>query len=370
MTTQRILVGSLASGLPADDATVILDLGPDHPSRAGLLELNLGVADGVITTARISPGAMHRGVEKLFEVRDYRQILHLADRHDWQAPFFGELAAAEAFEKLLRLAPPPRAVWVRTLLAEHTRILSHLGYLGWITSGDRDARRRIRAARERLRHQTTLLTGNRVHPMVVRIGGIAGDPGRDWLDAEVALMDELSALAGDLAGLPLPGEGLACVTAELVDAFGLSGPLARSAGIELDARVGASGAYAELGLRHQAHGDGDVRSRFALLAAECVTSADLVRECCTQLPDGPVQVRLPKIVKLPEAESYSFVEGPLGRTGFHVVSRGQKTPWRMKLRSPSFHHVAALEALLPGTRADDVETVLASVGYVIGDLDK
>lgn len=370
MTTQRVLVGSLAAGLPADEATVVFDLGPDHPSRVGLLEINLTVEADTITAARIMPGAMHRGVEKLFEVRDYRQILQLADRHDWQAPFFGELAAAEAFEHLLRLAPPPRAQWVRTLLAEHTRILSHLGFLGWVVRAEPDLRQRVRDARELLRAQTTRLTGNRVHPMVVRIGGVSADPDASWLEAEVAAMDTVSAVIDELTGLPLPGAGIAVVDAALVDAFGLSGPLARAAGVRLDARVGSPGAYAELGLDHKSAGDGDARSRFAVLLAECRSSADLVRGCSVRLPGGPVQVRLPKIVRMPEAESYTFVEAPLGRTGFHVVSRGGKTPWRMKLRSPSFAHVAALEALLPGTAAADVETVLASVGYVIGDVDK
>lgn len=367
MTTQRILVGSLAAGLPADAATIILDLGPDHPSRAGLLEINLVTQGDVVTSARIMPGAMHRGVEKLFEVRDYRQILMLADRHDWQAPFFGELAAAQTFEEMLRLTPPPRATWIRILLAEHTRILSHLGFLGWVARGDAELTARVRAAREDLRAQTTRLTGNRIHPMAVRIGGVAVDPDDDWLAAESSLMTVLATLADDLAALPLPGAGLAVVDAELVDAFGLSGPLARAAGVPLDARTAT---YPPLPLSTAGTGDGDARARFALLAAECRASADIVRACCEGLPEGPVQVRLPKIIKLPEAESYGFVEGPLGRTGFHVVSRGDKTPWRMKLRSPSFHHVAALEVLLEGTRAEDVETVLASVGYVIGDVDK
>lgn len=370
MTTQRILLGSLAAGLPTDTATVILDLGPDHPSRTGLLEINLEIAGDSVAAARIKPGAMHRGVEKLFEVRDYRQILMLADRHDWQAPFFGELAAAQTFEDLLRLSPPPRAQWVRILLAEHTRILSHLGFLGWLVRGDPALTARVRGAREALRGQTTRLTGNRIHPMVARIGGVAIDPAPEWLAAESTLMGALAELADDLAQISLLGAGLAIVDADLVDSFGLSGPLARAAGVPLDERIGA---YAALGLPLAPQCDpptGDARARFALLIAECRASADIVQACCAQLPEGPVQVRLPKIVKLPEAEGFCFVEAPLGRTGFHVVSRGDKTPWRMKLRSPSFHHVAALEALLPGTPADAVETVLASVGYVIGDLDK
>ena len=143
----RVLVGSLSPGaLPVvgDEppaGTVLIDLGPDHPSQAGLIELRLWTADGVITAAHVVVGAMHRGVEKLFEVRDYTQILMLADRHDWHAPFFGELAVALTAEQLMGLTVPDRAVWLRTLLAEHTRILSHSAFLGWVArrgSGDPD----------------------------------------------------------------------------------------------------------------------------------------------------------------------------------------------------------------------------------------
>ena len=124
----RVLVGSLAPGvLPATQpaklpaGTILLDLGPEHPSGAGLIELRLWTENDVITTARVVVGAMHRGAEKLFEVRDYRQILMLADRHDWQAPFFGELVVALVCEQMMGLAVPERAVWLRTLLAEHTK---------------------------------------------------------------------------------------------------------------------------------------------------------------------------------------------------------------------------------------------------------
>jgi NADH-quinone oxidoreductase subunit D len=118
----RVLVGSLAPGvlpstqparLPA--GTMMIDLGPEHPSNAGLIELRLWTQGNVITTARVVVGAMHRGAEKLFEVRDYRQILMLADRHDWQAPFFGELAVAMTCEQMMGLEVPERAVWLRTL---------------------------------------------------------------------------------------------------------------------------------------------------------------------------------------------------------------------------------------------------------------
>ncbi len=145
----RVLVGSLAAGVLPDAAagppagTVLLDLGADHPSGTGLVQLDLWTEDGTITGAQVVVGALHRGAEKLFEVRDYRQVGMLADRHDWQAPFFGELGVALVCEQLLGLEVPPRASWLRALLAEHTRVLSHLGFL---VAGVGPAGRRTAAA--------------------------------------------------------------------------------------------------------------------------------------------------------------------------------------------------------------------------------
>ena len=157
-----MLVGSPAAGvLPTVTAappagTLLLDLGPDHPSSAGLIELRLWTESGVISHASVVVGFLHRGAEKLFEVRDYRQILMLADRHDWQAPFAGELLIALACEDLLGLAVPVRATWLRTLMAEHTRILGHLGFLSWLPralgrpSVIHDLREQLRTQTQRL----------------------------------------------------------------------------------------------------------------------------------------------------------------------------------------------------------------------------
>jgi NADH-quinone oxidoreductase subunit D len=323
---------------------------------------------------------MHRGAEKLFEVRDYRQIGMLADRHDWQAPFFGELGVALVCEQLLGLEVPPRASWLRTLLAEHTRILSHLGFLTFVTdrlAGAPD----LQPLREELREQTRRLTGNRIHPMVARIGGLTVDADDGWLRAEGALMARVrvaaertdAALTGSSASEF--GAGVAPVDVATVAAFGLGGVLARASGVDLDLRrTPSSLAYAELAplLRPPPVTDGDALSRFRAQLAEVVDACALVEACIARLADlaGPVEVRLGKIVKLPEGEGYLALESPLGVAGFFVVSRGEKTPWRFKLRTPSFSNAAALERVLLGVPVVDLEVALASVGYVVGDIDR
>ena len=404
----RVLVGSLAPGvLPVVTAeppagTILIDLGPDHPSQAGLLELRLWTAGGVISSAEVAIGAMHRGVEKLFEVRDYTQILMLADRHDWHAPFSGELAVALAAEQMMGLAVPERAVWLRTLLAEHTRILSHVGFLTWVTKGGRPpldpprranntrARAMARAAaadpgldrlREWLRRQTQELTGNRIHPMVNRIGGLGADAGPDWLRDETALMSSVevtaTAVLGLLDGDPVAGltRDVAVLDPETVAQYGVSGPAARASGVDLDLRRQQPYlAYADLAelIGPASATNRDARSRLWGMAEEMITSARLVRACADRLAtiDGPVAVRLGKIIRLPEGQAYSAVEAPLGISGVYLSSRGEKTPWRLRLRTPSFANVATLETLLVGVRPAALEATLASIGYVVGDVDK
>ncbi|SDC06749.1 NADH dehydrogenase subunit D [Raineyella antarctica] len=384
MPSLHVVVGSSALGtLPGGriaDGTLLLDLGPDHPSRAGLLELDLWTTpDGErIERADVTVGAMHRGVEKLFEVRDYRQILMLADRHDWQAPFAGELTVALACEDLLGMTVPPRAVWLRTLLAEHTRIASHLGFLGYLTHRTDPADRRVARLRESLREQLRTLTGNRVHPMVTRIGGLAADADDGWLDAETAVADVARTLAGDLGSLVASDFGDAAGVAVLGDevgrGYGVTGPAIRAAGVDVDLRRQYPYlAYAELEVpAAPAGGVGDARARLGQMASEVADSARLVAACAERLRtiDGPVAQPLPKILKLPDDEGYLATEAPLGQAGAHIVSRGDKTPWRLHLRTPSFATVSALPAVLPGVRVADLELALASLGHVVGDVDR
>jgi NADH-quinone oxidoreductase subunit D len=360
--------------------TILLDLGPEHPSQAGLIELRLWTENDVITTARVVVGAMHRGAEKLFEVRDYQQILMLADRHDWQAPFFGELAVALSCEHLMGLAVPDRAVWLRTLLAEHTRILSHCGFLNYVPHripGDPGLRR----LREGLRHQTLRLTGNRIHPMATRIGGLAVDADEAWLQAErqmaIQATQTAEAVSTMIESAPFAAltSGVGLLDRETIRQFGVSGPAARASGVDLDLRLQQPYlAYRELAglIAVPVRRSGDAQSRLRLLAEELAISASLIIACIDRLKElpGPVSVKLGKIIRVPEGEAYLAIEAPLGIAGVFLVSRGEKTPWRLKLRTPSFNNICSLERMLVGVRTEALEATLASIGYVVGDIDK
>ena len=359
----------------------LVDLGPDHPSRSGLVEIVCRLDGDVIAEAEIRPGASHRSAEKLFEVRDYRQLLALANRHDWQAPFAGELGAALTIEEALHLTPPPRATWLRTVLAEHARLHSHLGFLSVVPARlapDAGVAHRVHTAREALREQLADLTGNRVHPMACRLGGLSVDADQRWLDAEARLADTVGALGPDLRGLlvqaALP-EGVAVIDPDLARTYGVTGPAARAAGLDTDLRRSAPYlAYADLDVPAIPVTDhpGDAVSRLTAWVDELETTAAVLVAAVqgTTHTDGPLSVKLPKVMRVPVGDTYMAHEAPLGRAGWWLVSRGEKVPWRLKLRTASFSHMAALEAVLLGTRATDLPLAVASVGYVVGDLAK
>lgn len=373
MRTTLFITG-LAAGLGEDAA--ILDLGPRHPMNAGMLEMAVEARDGIVSCVEVRPGAGHRGADMLFEVRDYRQGLSLANRHDWQAPFFGELALASLVERELGVEIPARAVWLRTALAEHYRVHSHLGFLSFVGWRLRRPDLATDAVREQLRQRALELTGNRVHPMAVRLGGVAVDADAAWIAAELATLAEAAALADRIADAVAAsglGLGVAPVDAATVRGFGLSGPTARASGVAADLRRDEPTlAYPDLRplLGAALPTGGDAAARLLGWAIEVGQSARLVGAALASLPTSALAVKLPKVVKLPEGDAYLAVEAPLGRAGVFVVSRGEGTPWRLHLRTPSFAHVSAWPHVLPGTPASDLDVAVASLPYVPGDLDK
>jgi len=371
MQTLSLSIG----GIPLPDHAPI-SLGRNHPSQTGVVGLNVTVVNSLIADAEVHPGYLHRGAEKLFEVRDYRSLIMLADRHDWLASFSGELVVTHAVESAMRLTPPPRAVQLRSLLAEYARIHSHVSYLSYLgtVEGHETLERDVWAVVEGLRDGLLAWSGNRVHPMLCRVGGLSADVPDGWLDALPSRLAAVAALVDRLeAALADSGDrfrGLAVVDEALCRAYGLSGPVARSCGLDLDRR--RTGPLAGAGLFEPApvQRDGDAFARFRVLLDEVRCSARMVAALADGLPAGEVSTRLARRLKVPEGEHVAEVEAPWGIAGVLLVSRGGPTPWRLSLRTPTFANVSALERLLVGARPDQVADVVASRGDGIGDHDK
>ncbi|PRY46254.1 NADH-quinone oxidoreductase subunit D [Umezawaea tangerina] len=355
----------------------VVDLGPLHPSAHGAYRLRLTVRgdadDPVIVDAEPLVGHLHRGAEKLFEVRDYRQVLTLANRHDWLAAFCNELAVALAVERMTGMDVPARAQWLRALLCELNRLMAHLVFLAPLTRSPGGTEGTAAALRGREAVQAVLeeASGGRVHFMFNRIGGLREDVPAGWTErvaTAVSTVDldvvEAHAVTDRLAGVGV-------LQREAALALGVTGPIGRASGVDLDLRRDDPlPAYRELDVRPVVRTEGDALARVRCLVDEARQSVELVARCLERLPSGPVNLRLPKAVKAPEGSVYTRVEAPLGTSGVHLASRGEKTPWRLKLRTPSFNNVQALSALLPGTRVADLAAVLGSFAVVVGDIDK
>jgi NADH-quinone oxidoreductase subunit D len=330
---------------------------------------------------------MHRGAEKLFEVRDYRQIIVLANRHDWLSAFANELGVVLAAERMLGMEVPVRAVWARTLLAELNRVLNHLMFLGSYPLEVGAITPIFYAFRERETIQAVMeeASGGRMHYMFNRVGGLKEDLPAGWLgrasDAVTAVGSRLAQIEDLVFGNEIfraRTRGVGVVSPALVDAYGVSGPIARAAGVDFDLRRDEPYlAYDELladgVLQVALRQDGDCYARFGLLLDQVKVSLDLADACIDRLrslASGPVNVRLPKILKVPEGSTYAWTENPLGINGYYLVSRGEKTPWRMKLRSASFNNIAVLPEVLEGCLVADMVAILGSMFFVVGDIDK
>jgi NADH-quinone oxidoreductase subunit D len=384
-------IGSGAEQVAPDDTLattdMVLNIGPQHPSTHGVLRLRLVVDGERVMSAEPIVGYMHRGAEKLFEVRDYRQIIMLANRHDWLSSFSNELGVVLGVERMMGLEVPERAIWLRTLLAELTRALNHLMFLGSYPLEIGAITPVFYAFRERETLQAVMeeASGGRLHYMFNRVGGLKEDVPAGWTGRVREAVSDVRRRMPDIDGLIRRNEiflartrGVGHLSADAAAAFGASGPVGRASGLDMDLRRDEPYlAYGELKFGSDrfpviTRTAGDCHSRFECLLDQLYVSLDLADACLDELATqrGPVNVRLPKVVKAPEGHTYAWSENPLGVNGYYLVSRGEKTPWRMKLRTASYSNVQALATVLPGTLLPDLVAILGSMFFVVGDIDK
>ena len=379
-------LGAGASELATTDMT--LNIGPQHPATHGVLRLRLTLDGERIVECEPIIGYMHRGAEKLFEVRDYRQIIVLANRHDWLSAFANELGVVIAAERMLGMEVPLRAIWARTLMAELNRVLNHLMFLGSYPLEVGAITPIFYAFRERETLQRVMeeISGGRMHYMFNRVGGLKEDLPAGWLERVTDAIAGVRRRLPDLRDMVLGNEifqartrGVGVLPEETVRTYGVSGPIARASGLDFDLRRDEPYlAYGEL------FGDdgpgrvvtrtaGDCFARFEVLTEQISVSLELADICVDRLrtlPRGPINLKLPKVLKVPEGHTYCWTENPLGLNGYYLVSRGDKTPWRLKLRSASFNNIAALPELLRGCLVADMVAILGSMFFVVGDIDK
>jgi NADH-quinone oxidoreductase subunit D len=396
----------LTGGLwPEDDDTMIVNMGPQHPSTHGVLRVMIEL-DGE-TVMRVKPviGYLHTGMEKTGEELTYVQGATNVTRMDYLAPLSNELVWSMAVEQLLDVELPERATWIRMLLVELNRMSSHLlfqatngmdiGALSMMIYGWRD--------REETLRLLEMITGLRMNHNFIRPGGVAADLPDGWQDATLRVCDLVDKGVRDYAALlnenPIWLErlvGVGPITTEQALALGASGPILRSTGFPWDLRKAQPYlAYDEVDFDVVYTNNGDSYDRFLIRLYEILESVKIVRQCVERMPAGDYRVQDRKVTpppraridesmealihhfklftegfRVPPGETYAAVESPRGEIGCYLVSDGTGKPVRMHIRGPSFYNLQSMDAMVPGTLVADAVAIISSIDPVMGEVDR
>jgi NADH-quinone oxidoreductase subunit D len=390
---------------PGQDKTMILNMGPQHPSTHGVLRLLLEI-DGE-TVVRLMPdiGFLHTGIEKTCEAKFYHQVVPLTDRIDYLCPMTNNLCYVLAVEKLLGLEIPPRAQWLRVMMNELTRINSHLVWLGThaMDIGAMTVFLYCFREREDILRLFEAISGQRMMTSYFRIGGVALEPPLDFFDRVRKFADRFPSKVDEYEGL-LTGnpiwvmrtKGVAYISPEDAIALGASGPTLRGSGVDLDLRrdMPYSG-YENFKFKVPVSQDGDVFARYMCRVAELRESIGIVKQALDGMPSGRVKADAPKVVlpdrekmktemealiyhfkivtegfAVPEGEVYQAVESPRGEMGYYIVSDGSAKPYRVHMRSACLANLQTLPKMCEGRLLADVVAAIGSIDIVLGEIDR
>jgi NADH-quinone oxidoreductase subunit D len=373
------VVQNLAEGRLATEQ-MILNVGPQHPATHGVFRLLATIDGEVLVDAEPIIGYMHRGYEKLVEARDYRQITNLVSRMDWLSGINNELPLAIAIERLMDLEVPPRAQWLRVILAEMNRILNHLMFFQSFSAELGAITPTFYAFRERedIQYAMEMVTGGRMHFGFFRPGGLKEDVPQGFYDQALGGVRQVINRLPDYEDLLTGNEIFKQRTINVgvldkADAYqyGVTGPIARGSDIDMDVRRDEPySVYDQFDFEVQSGSHGDCFDRFWVLLHEVVESAKIVEQAIESIPSGPVMGKVPRVIQAPEGEVYVRCENPLGELGMYLVSDGDRRPYRIKIRTPSYSNVSALRHILRGTLVADMIAILGSFFFVLGDVDR
>ncbi len=388
-----------------DEETMILNLGPSHPSTHGVLRVMVEIRGEQVLRTKPVIGYLHTGMEKTGEELMYHQGATNVTRMDYLSPFFNELAYCLSVERLLAVEIPERAVWIRMLMCELNRIASHLlwlatngadlGALNMLVYGWRD--------RELLLSFFEKVTGLRMNHNYIRPGGVAADLPDGWRDDVTAIcdvvlrrMDEYDNLLTGQPVLQNRMDGVGAIDAATAMSLGLTGPVLRSTGIAYDVRRDFPYlAYEQVDFDVMVGTGGDCWDRFAIRMSEIRESVRIVRQVAKAMPKGDYRVQDKKVTppprnridesmealihhfklftegfRVPPGDAYVPVESPRGELGCYIVSDGTSKPYRLHVRAPSFANLQGLAPMARGGFIPDVIACISSIDPVMGDVDR
>ena len=358
-----------------------LNIGPQHPVTHGTLRIVAKLDGEQVIAAEPLAGYMHRGYEKLTEVRTYPQVTTLVNRIDWLGSFANEVPFILAAEQLMEVEAPERAQWIRTILFEMSRLGHMIMFLGdmGVQVGGLTAIFYAFRDREFVLNQIEAVTGGRFHPNFDRIGGLLDDLPKGWIAETKQAMEKVRSFCDEMDDLLLGNEifqertrGIGVIPPDVALQYGLSGANARASGIDWDIRrdnnVGL--VYDKLDWKVWTHPDGDSFARYWVRLQETREATRMIDQLCDGIPSGPIMAKVPRIIKVPAGEAYVATENPLGEMGYHIVSKGDLMPFRVKIRSASFNNVSIAPWLLRGVYVPDIVSIMASLYFILGDIDK
>ncbi|RME38468.1 MAG: NADH dehydrogenase (quinone) subunit D [Deltaproteobacteria bacterium] len=387
--------------------TMTINMGPQHPSTHGVLQLVLEIDGEVVVKATPHIGFLHRGVEKLAEHRTYHQVLPLTDRLDYLAPMHNNLAYILAVEKLLGIDDmiPERAKVVRVMMAELTRIKSHLVWLAThaLDIGAMTVFLYCFRERERIMDFYEKISGARMTSNYFRVGGLSADL-PDGIEKEIRdfvndMPDNINTYEGLLSGNKIWQKrvcGIGVISPEDAIDIGLTGPSLRGSGVDWDLRRDQPYCdYETYDFRVVTHTDCDTWARYRVRLDEMRESCKIIHQCLDRLKPGPILADCPKVVLPPKkdvvntieglihhfkiitegfkpepGEVYVGVENPKGEVGFYLISDGSPRPYRMRIRPASFVNLQALPQMVEGALIADVIAIIGTLDVVLGEIDR
>lgn len=359
----------------------VVNMGPQHPSTHGVFRMRVTLDGEVITDMEPVMGYLHRGVEKLAEARTYTQFIPLTDRLDYLASMTNNLAYVLAVEKLAGVEAPPRAQYLRVIMAEMMRLSSHLMAVGTFLD-DMGAFHTpllyMYREREKLLDLFEMVCGQRLTYNYVRIGGLSHDVPAEFLPALSRFVLEMPGFIDEYDQLIKENEivlartrGVGVLSRKLAINSSAAGPVLRGSGVEWDIRKADPYlVYDKFDFDIPVGTVGDIYDRYRVRIEEMRQSVRILEQAMEQLPEGEIHPDLPHLIHPPCGEAYGHVEGPKGELGFYVVSDGGIAPYRCHIRPPSLINLTALRDMVLGMKIADAIITLGSIDIVLGEVDR
>ncbi|HEX9253663.1 MAG TPA: NADH-quinone oxidoreductase subunit D [Ignavibacteriaceae bacterium] len=381
--SQDLITNTKSSGLRTEE--MVLNMGPQHPSTHGVLRLELTLEGEIVTKVMPHIGYLHRCFEKHCEAMTYPQVVPYTDRMDYLAPMGNEFGYAIAVEKLLGIQVPERVEYIRVIMAELQRIASHLVAIGTygIDIGAFTPFLYCFRDREKILNLFEITCGARLLYNYIWVGGLSHDLHPDFVRKTREFIKEFRPTIKEVNELLSYNKifidrtgGVGVLPVETAVNFGVSGPNLRGSGMKWDIRK--DDPYS---IYHKFDFDipvgdgrngavGDCWDRYFVRVLEMEESLKIIEQALDQLPEGDVQSAIPKRIKPPIGHVYTRVENPKGELGYFIISDGSTSPYRIKVRGPSFVTLQIMDVLCKGHMVADIIAILGSIDIVLGEVDR